>query len=82
MRISKERLKQIIKEETQKIISEAPARRTRGSLGNPTAGGNWWDPLNIAGGGTTPRLEILSDSLMKIRMRMRPEQQQKLKRQH
>ena len=54
MRISKERLKQIIKEETQKIISEAPARRTRGSLGNPTAGGNWWDPLNIAGGGTTP----------------------------
>ena len=43
MRISKERLKQIIKEETQKIISEAPTARTRASL----APRNWWDEGGI-----------------------------------
>ena len=45
MRISKDRLKQIIKEETQKIISEAPRERSRSSLAS--SDDDWWNPLGI-----------------------------------
>ena len=45
MRISKSRLKQIIKEETGKILSEQPRARERSSLAS--SDDDWWNPLGI-----------------------------------